>query len=489
MAAQPSEHSSAGFNVGDVIAGKYRIESILGAGGMGVVVSALHLQLDDRVAIKFLLPEALDNPDVVARFAREARAAVKIKSEHVARVIDVGRTEAGAPYMVMEYLQGADLGAVIEKKGALPVERAVDYLPQGCEAIAEAHALGIVHRDLKPANLFVTRRPDGVDAIKVLDFGISKMTGGVAQKSGMALTGALAVMGSPLYMSPEQMSSTRDVDARTDIWALGAILFECLTGRPPFDAETMPQLCAMILQDDPPAMGPLRPGLPLGLEAVVRRCLTKDRERRFLHVGELAVALLPFGSKRARPSVERITRVLESSGVTPISLPPSLQPPPAAPMDTAPIVAERESRDPLELSLTASMVQPVSITATTQTRSGVPRSAIGGAVAALALLCAIAFWLLSRDAPKAAVMPPTPAAPTLAAPTLAAPTTAAPTPAAPMLAPPAPAAPAAAALATPQPSAEPAPAAAAVKPPARKRAPRAAKPDVSHEDEIWGNRK
>src|SRR4051812_29611172 len=211
----------AGVREGDVLAGKYRVDKILGAGGMGVVVAAHHVQLDERVAIKFLLPEALGNAEAVARFAREARAAVKIKSEHVARVIDVGTLETGAPYMVMEYLEGGDLSQVLASRGPLPVEEAVEYVLQACEAIAHAHALGIVHRDLKPANLFLIRRPDGTNAIKVLDFGISKVMPGKSASSDNAMTRTRTVMGSPLYMSPEQMASTRDVDGRTDLWALG----------------------------------------------------------------------------------------------------------------------------------------------------------------------------------------------------------------------------------------------------------------------------
>src|SRR6188768_2962187 len=201
---------------GHVLAGKYRIERVLGQGGMGVVVAATHLQLGERVALKFLLPQAIHNPEAVERFAREARAAVKIKSEHVARVSDVGLLESGAPYMVMEYLEGYDLSTWLQQRGPLPVEQAVEFILQACEAIAEAHALGIVHRDLKPANLFVIQRADGVLSVKVLDFGISKATGLIGSGD---MTTTSAVMGSPYYMSPEQMGSTKDTDTRADIWA------------------------------------------------------------------------------------------------------------------------------------------------------------------------------------------------------------------------------------------------------------------------------
>jgi hypothetical protein len=294
---------------GQILAGKFRIERVLGQGGMGVVVAATHIQLDERVALKFLLPEALGNPEAVARFAREARAAVKIKSEHVARVSDVGTLESGSPYMVMEYLDGQDLAEWVRRSGAMRISDAVEFVLQACEAIAEAHALGIVHRDLKPANLFVTRRVDGSPCIKVLDFGISKLTV-PGSTSDMGMTRTSTVMGSPLYMSPEQMSSTRNVDQRTDIWALGIILYEVLTGRVPFEAETMPQLCGMILQDPPRPLRELRPDAPDGLAWVVLRCLEKNRDTRFSSVAELAVALAPFGSAGAQRSAERISRVL-----------------------------------------------------------------------------------------------------------------------------------------------------------------------------------
>jgi serine/threonine protein kinase len=300
---------------GQILAGKFRIERVLGQGGMGVVVAATHLQLDERVALKFLLPDALSNPEAVERFAREARAAVKIKSEHVARVSDVGTLESGSPYMVMEYLEGQDLAGFVHANGAMAVPLAIEFVLQACEAIGEAHALGIVHRDLKPANLFVTRRVDGSPCIKVLDFGISKLTlpGGGAD---LGMTKTSSVMGSPLYMSPEQMSSTRNVDMRTDIWALGVILYEILTGRVPFEAETMPQLCGMILQDPPRPLRDLRPDLPDVLQAVIFRCLEKSRDRRFANVADLAAALAPFGAPSAQRSAERISRVLGAAGIS-----------------------------------------------------------------------------------------------------------------------------------------------------------------------------
>jgi len=308
-------HDAAGIQPGQVLLGKYRIERVLGMGGMGVVVAATHISLEERVAIKFLLPHALQNAEATARFLREARSAVRIKSEHVARVTDVGQLENGSPYMIMEYLDGADLGVLTKQRGALPIEEAVEYLLQACEAIAEAHALGIVHRDLKPANLFVATRADGTPSVKVLDFGISKVTGMGNSGADLGMTKTTAVMGSPLYMSPEQMASAKDVDARTDIWALGAILYELLTGKVPFQADTITQLCVMILQQPPPPLRNARPDAPEELQQIILRSLERDRDRRYANVAEFANALAPFAPRRARLSIERVSRVIDGAGL------------------------------------------------------------------------------------------------------------------------------------------------------------------------------
>jgi serine/threonine-protein kinase len=301
---------------GDLVAGKYRIDKVLGEGGMGVVVAAHHLQLDQKVAIKLLLPSLLKVPEAVQRFTREARAAVRIKNEHVARVFDVGTLDDGAPYMVMEYLEGGDLATWIERHGALPVEMAVDFMLQACEALADAHALGIVHRDLKPANLFCTPVSDGTMCIKVLDFGISRVAGLGLTSSDLGLTGAATTMGSPRYMSPEQMQSARDVDSRTDIWALGAILYELIAGRVPFPGESLPEICLKIATSAPAALRALQPAVPAKLEAVVMRCLEKERERRYPDVAALAAALAPFGSERGRTSAGRIAQVARHRGAS-----------------------------------------------------------------------------------------------------------------------------------------------------------------------------
>ena len=297
--------SIPGVHVGAILAGKYRIERVLGAGGMGQVFQATHLGLEQWVAIKCLLPDASASETLLARFQREARISAKIKSEHVARTLDVGQLPGGGPYIVMEYLQGCDLDQLLARLKVLPAERAVTLVLQAAEALAEAHALGIVHRDLKLANLFLTQRADGSDCVKVLDFGISKL-----QAENAALTRSAAFMGSPRYMSPEQLNSARDVDARTDIWALGAVLYFLLSGSAPFSAASLPDLVHKISRESPLPLGSLAPGLAPELVAVVERCLRKDPAQRFRSVGELARAVSHFGDPGARLSAARISAVL-----------------------------------------------------------------------------------------------------------------------------------------------------------------------------------
>jgi serine/threonine-protein kinase len=314
--------------VGEVLAGKYRVERMLGAGGMGVVVAAEHMQLGQRVALKFLKLEAASEVSV-KRFLREARAAAQIRGEHVARISDVGTLEDGSPYMVMELLEGRDLSAELAVRGALPVPHAIEYVLQACEAVAEAHVAGIVHRDLKPANLFLTHRPGGAPLVKVLDFGISKVITGSGDNLEPSLTGTSALLGSPRYMSPEQLRGSKNVDARTDVWALGVILYELFSGSIPFDAETLPGLLAQIAADPPTPITAVCSNLPEGLAAVVMRCLEKDITRRFANVGDLALALLPYGAPSSRHSVERILAIMGMPSASAfVAAPP---PPPPTP--------------------------------------------------------------------------------------------------------------------------------------------------------------
>ncbi len=295
--------------VGELLASKYRVERILGMGGMGVVVAATHLDLDQKVALKFLLPASAERPGLVERFSREARASVRLKSPHVARTLDTGRLENGCPFIVMEFLEGRDLDAELSARGApFSVEEAASYVLQACDALAEAHAAGIIHRDLKPANLFLTRGHDGRDHVKVLDFGISKLTD-PAGSSESSLTTTSTVFGSPAYMSPEQMRSSKEVDERTDIWSIGVVLYELLTCRLPFEAPTALEIGLKASQDAAPSPRALRPDLPEALEWLILRCLEKEPRNRFGGVGELASALAPFAHVRDRAIAERVADI------------------------------------------------------------------------------------------------------------------------------------------------------------------------------------
>ncbi len=293
--------------VGDLIAGKYRLEKVAGEGGMGIVYAAQHLVLRQRVAVKVLLPDAATSELVVERFAREAQAAARIQSEHVARVMDAGSTATGAPFLVMEYLEGCDLEELLSVEGPLPLSDVVDYLMQSLEALAHAHAVGLVHRDIKPANLFLACRPDGGNVIKMLDFGISKAMRSTPEQK--VLTGQ-AVLGSPVYMSPEQLRNAKDIDARADIWSLGVVAYELLTGKPPFDGEGVGEIFAAILEKDPMPVHMVNWRLPPEISAVIGKCLQRKPEERWNDAAELARALKPFGSGAWNSVVDRCDQVL-----------------------------------------------------------------------------------------------------------------------------------------------------------------------------------
>jgi serine/threonine protein kinase len=299
----------AGVGIGEIFVDKYRVDGILGHGGMGVVALCTHLALNEQVAIKMLRKDVLDDADAVERFMREAQAAVKLKSEYVARVTDVGRSRSNVPYMVMEYLEGHDLGELLDERGKLTLPLAVELTLQACEALAEAHSIGIVHRDVKPTNLFVTWRPDGSVMVKVLDFGISK----ALTSTAMALTQTQSLLGTPAYMSPEQMRSARMVDARTDIWSLGTVLYELLEGHRPFEAESFSEMCVKVAVDPPGGMT----NAPAALQQVVMRCLEKAPEQRYESMADLARDLAPFANDRHQAGilVERAARMLRRSQI------------------------------------------------------------------------------------------------------------------------------------------------------------------------------
>jgi len=428
----------AEVQTGDVLAGKYRVERVLGEGGMGVVVAATHLALDERVALKLMRADAMMREDGIQRFLREARAAVKLKSEHVARVQDVGTLDDGTPYIAMEYLEGSDLSRVLDERGTLPVDEAVDYLLQACDAIAEAHARGIVHRDLKPANLFITQGRDGKPLVKVLDFGISKVN--VLGDRPESMTSSATLLGSPVYMSPEQMKSSRDVDGTTDIWSLGIILYEAVGGRVPFDEQTMGALMAKVLTEPPPDLTSLNERIPSELARVVARCLEKEPAQRYASIADLAVDLAPFAPGSAEG---RVARIMSMRPLSLATAPGSLTPPGSTP-SLASSPSLRESASILGVAATQALSDSKAITAAQPPAR--KNAAIFAAIAVATGVVAVAAFLGTRSAAP----PPIPQAPTLAA---AGPSAAAPTPAAPAPPPSATAAPPAASAVPASPSA------------------------------------
>lgn len=328
-----------------MLAGRYRVERVLAVGGMGIVVAARHVTLNQRVAVKVLMHNA-GSSQATARFLTEAKASALLRSEHVVHVSDVGTLESGQPFMVMELLEGQDLAQVLEKEGRQPIEQAVDFVLQACEGLAEAHAARIVHRDLKPGNLFRARRPDGSDIVKVLDFGVSKALSTDVRAEGTVTT-TDAVFGSPLYMSPEQMQSASKADERSDIWSLGVVLYELVTGKMPFDAESMAGLAVRIATDPPTRMAQVLPSVPPELEGVVFKCLEKKPEDRYANVAELAADLEPL-APGSRERVERVQRLVFGVTAPPRPAPsaPSLRRLPAGaetlgPLDTGESSAPR----------------------------------------------------------------------------------------------------------------------------------------------------
>jgi eukaryotic-like serine/threonine-protein kinase len=306
--------------IGMVVAGRYRIDRVLGVGGMGVVVAAEHIELGSTFAIKFLRDGGTPSSEGRARFLREARACAKLRGEHVVRVTDTGMQglghEAGeqTPFMVMELLEGESLGTLLRTKTKLATEECALYTLQACEALAEAHAVGIVHRDLKPDNLFLAKRLDGTPVVKVVDFGISRIEGDAL----LSATSQSMLMGTPRYMAPEQMRNAHEVDARADIWALGIILYELLAGKPAFDAPSIAQLLTRVQLEPHAPLASLLPSLPKALVKAVEDCLAKDPAMRTPTVQAFARALAPFANPSGKIHLERIEKLstAESSSRT-----------------------------------------------------------------------------------------------------------------------------------------------------------------------------
>jgi serine/threonine protein kinase len=299
--AQPDSSTGVPL-VGDVIAGKYRVDSVLGEGGMGIVYEAEHLILRQKVAIKALLPGATISPEVIERFSFEASTVARMASEHVVRIMDAGMLPNGSPYLVMEYLAGCDLETLLARRGPLPQSEVADVALQALEALAHAHAAGIVHRDLKPANLFSTRDKDGRQIIKLLDFGISKSL-------GMSLDEG-HLIGSPMYMSPEQLERGAVIDHRTDLWALGVVIYQLIAGVTPFGGE-LHELIAAIRRAEPIPLHARDPRVAPELSAIVARCLRRSRSERWGSAAELAAALVPFGTGAWSDALRRTEKALE----------------------------------------------------------------------------------------------------------------------------------------------------------------------------------
>lgn len=290
---------------GEILADKYRAERVLGAGGMGVVVRVRHLQNSQVFALKFLRPSVARDPSATARFLREAQAAGRIQNPHVVRISDVGTLASGLPYLVMEYLEGVTLEARLKAGPTLDVAAACDFALQACEGLAAAHATGVIHRDIKPANLTLCPREEQSELLKILDFGVSKIL-----DENQGLTRTQTALGSPLYMSPEQMRSARAVDARADQWSLGAVIYRMLTGKLPFNAASLPRVCVLVMEGSFAPMNTLCPDLPAPLVAAVERCLKVEPNERHADVAALAQALAPFAGIEGEISAERCRKIL-----------------------------------------------------------------------------------------------------------------------------------------------------------------------------------
>jgi eukaryotic-like serine/threonine-protein kinase len=290
--------SAADARLGQVLGSKYRIVRLIGQGGMGTVYEARHELIGRRFAIKFLRAELTLHEDIMARFRREAQAAGALENENIAAVTDFGEANDGAPYIVMEFLQGEDLSRLLTRVGPLPVPRAVYGVIQACRGLEAAHANGIVHRDLKPENLYVIKRGDGTDLIKVLDFGIAKLQrigdSGSSTRTGMT-------MGTPFYMPPEQARGQKDLDHRADIYALGVILYEILSGQKPFNGDGYNAIMFQIMMRTPARLETVRANLPTGLADVVHKAMAADATHRFTSVSELIGALAPFAGRSITP--------------------------------------------------------------------------------------------------------------------------------------------------------------------------------------------
>ena len=404
MAAQEKEKPAPPLEVGGVVADKYCIERLIGEGGMGFVFEATHLQLGHRVALKVLNSAVMADREVMERFLREGRALARLSGEHIARVSDVGTLATGEPYLVMEFLEGRDLARELSARGPLPLADVIEYIAQACEALAEAHVRGIVHRDLKPANLFLTQKLDGEASIKVLDFGISKFTSqddGDIDSENITVTSSL--VGTPKYMSPEQIQDSRNVDSRTDIWGLGTIFYELLTQTRPFAAPSLALVCVKILHEEIPAPSTIKKDIPPAVDEIIARCLKKAPGERYQSVGELVEALFAL-SPSVKASATRVTRILaarsksiaDSSG----SVPGIMRPIPVPPDSSQQVLGLTPSNvREVQNAENATLAAATLIETSSKKKSRMPIViAAGGAAVVLAVVLFFAFHSSSSTA-------------------------------------------------------------------------------------------
>jgi tRNA A-37 threonylcarbamoyl transferase component Bud32 len=360
--------------VGKLVGGKYRLVRLVGSGGMGEVYEAHHAAIGRRFAIKFLHPLLAGNGEAVVRFQREAQAAGGLENENIAAVVDMGTAEDRTPFLVMEYLDGEDLGRLLVRSGPLSAPRATYITIQVCRGLSAAHARDIVHRDLKPENLFICKRNDGSDQVKILDFGIAKLHA----STGLTQTGT--TMGTPFYMSPEQARGAKEVDPRTDIYSLGVILYEMLSGAKPHPGDSYNEILYHVLTQEPTALDGMRPGLPLGLSGVVHRAMAYEAMNRFVSAADFTTALIPFAGRAVTPALSQAG--LAAAGATmssPVSLPAMAI---ATPLSSQPIDATAPARKRPRVLVWATVV------------------------AALALVGAVVLWPSVHGGPQPSVAPP-----------------------------------------------------------------------------------
>ncbi len=319
--------------IGMTLQGRYQILRKLGDGGMGAVYEGVHTVIKRRVAIKVLHPQFAQNPEIVARFHREAEAATSIGHPNIVEVTDMGSFEDGSAYMVLEFLDGRDWAHDIDTEGPQPLGKVAQILTQCCDALEAAHAKGIVHRDLKPENIFLIARSGNPNFVKVVDFGISKIMDG-ADGPGHSLTQTGTALGTPYYMAPEQCQGKKDIDHRADIYSLGVIFFQSLTAQYPFDDESYPMLVLKICTEQPPLLSTFRPDLPPQMQGILHRMLAKNRENRFANVGELRAALAPYLGHNVAPVVATNAPSTASHGPSVLHGPP-ISTPVSSPTGTA----------------------------------------------------------------------------------------------------------------------------------------------------------